>query len=332
MLQPPCAALTLIAVIGQTDAMQAACLLHAALSGFPGLRPALLGPDTLEFRCADQLTARLTHMASQSFTHAILVLDRPALARRTCSDLHISIAAPMAQASAWDGLSDLLARTDTPVFDLDETDFGGYGNNIPSRAFTYSENKGYSDLTARNLRSFPGHTEFEAVATGQICRIHLPLCGGFAVYPALCALSCGLCLGLSLNQMAPLLRTARGPAGCMEVLSIPAAYTVLLDRADDLRNLERVLTAARNFTARRLVCLLNGQSDAPMLALAEHLADRVLPYGNARADRRQAIVRGLDRAGPGDVLVLTGADGGKEEREFIRACAHNCAVRHRRQN
>ena len=116
----------------------------------------------------------------------------------------------------------------------------------------------------------------------------------------------------------------------MEVLPIPAAYTVLLDQASDLHSLERVLTTARSFTARRLVCLLNSNG-GPMEELAGHLADHVLAFGNALVDRRQAIVRGLDRARPGDVLVLTGTDGGAEERAFIRACAHNCALRRRRQ-
>lgn len=332
MLHDPCAAMTLIAIIGQTDARQAACLLRTALEGTPGIRPGLIGPEAPDLLSPEHLRIQLGRMAVQSFTHAILVLDRPALSRRVCAGLRISAAAPVGQVMDWDGLDDLLFRSDMAVFDLDETGPEDYVSISPHPIFTYSENKGCADLTARNLRLFPGHTEFEAVATGQICRVHLPVCGGFAVYHALCALSCGLCLGLELGQMARLLRVAHGPAGCMEVLSIPAAYTVLLDRACDLHSLERALTTARSFTARRLVCLLDSGGSSPMEELAGQLADRVLAFGSARADRRQAIVRGLDRACPGDVLVLTGTDGGAEERAFIRACAHNCALRRRRQN
>ncbi len=331
MLHDPCAAMTLVAIIGQTDARQTMCLLRTALEGIPGIRPGLIVPESAAMSSPAALSARLHQLAGQNCTHAIVLLDRPALSRRVCEGLRISVAAPVGPAMTWDGLGSLLARTDMAVFDLDETGREGYVSIIPKHTFTYSENKGCADLTARNLRLFPGHTEFEAVATGQIRRIHLPICGGFAVYHALCALSCGLCLGLDLGQMARLLRVAHGPAGCMEVLSIPAAYTVLLDRADDLRRLERVLTTARSFTARQLVCLLDSGGSSPMEELAGQLADRVLPFSSARADRRQAIVRGLDRAGPGDVLVLTGTDGGAEERAFIRACAHNCALRRRRQ-
>lgn len=331
MPQPSCAAMTLIAIIGRTDARQTACLLRTALEGTAGVLPRVIGPDCPALSCREALSAHLRQIAAQGTTHAIIVPDRPALSGHVCAGLRLSVAAPVGRAVEWEGLDDLLARTDMAVFDLDEIGREDYVSTTPHHTFTYSENKGCADLTARNLRLFPGHTEFEAVATGQICRIHLPVCGGFAVYHALCALSCGLCLGLDLGQMACLLRVAHGPAGCMEVLPIPAAYTVLLDRAGDLHSLERVLTTARSFTARRLVCLLDSGGSSPMEELAGQLADRVLSFGGARADRRQAIVRGLDRAGPGDVLVLTGTDGGAEERAFIRACAHNCALRRKRQ-
>lgn len=321
--------MTLIAVIGQTDARQTACLLRTALEGTPGIQPCIISPSTPAMSDSSALSAHLSRL--QNVTHAILVLDRPALQARVCTDLRLSVAAPVGQVADWDGLDDLLTRADMAVFDLDESGWEDYVSSTPRHTFTYSENKARADLSACNLRLFPGHTKFEAVATGQIRRIHLPVCGGFAVYHALCALSCGLCLGLELGQMARLLRVAHGPAGCMEVLPIPAAYTVLLDRADDLHSLERALTTARSFTARRLVCLLDSGGSRPMEELAGQLADRVLPFGRGRADRRQAIVRGLDRACPGDVLVLTGTDGGAEERAFIRACAHSCALRHCRQ-
>ncbi|MBE6956870.1 MAG: hypothetical protein E7450_05415 [Ruminococcaceae bacterium] len=330
MPHKPRTAMALTAIIGQTDARQVACLLYTALEGTPGIKPGIIGPDCPALSCVEALSAHLSKLAARGTTHAILVLDRPALARRLCTDLRISVAAPVGQAAGWQESALALAHTDIAILDLDEAGQPDFPAALPPHTFTYSENKAFADLTARNLRSFPGHTEFEAVATGQIRRIHLPVCGGFAVYHALCALSCGLCLGLELGQMARLLRVARGPAGCMEVLSIPAAYTVLLDRAGDLHSLERALTVARSFTARRLVCLLDCcGNDRPMEELAAQLADCVLPFGGERCPRQQAIIRGLDRAHPGDVLVLTGADGGAQERAFIRACAHNRALRQR---
>lgn len=52
-------------------------------------------------------------------------------------------------------------------------------------AFTYSENKDAAGLTAKNIRLFPGHVEFEAVSREEIQRIHLPIPGGFTIYNAL---------------------------------------------------------------------------------------------------------------------------------------------------
>ncbi|MEI3140847.1 MAG: Mur ligase family protein [Lawsonibacter sp.] len=74
---------------------------------------------------------------------------------------------------------------------------------MPCPAFTYSENRAQADLTARNIRLFPGQVEFEAVTLGHIARVHLPIPGGFSIYNALAALSGGLCLGLALDAWPP---------------------------------------------------------------------------------------------------------------------------------
>ena len=55
--------------------------------------------------------------------------------------------------------------------------------------FTYSENRAEASLTARNIRLFPSHVEFEALTLGEISRVHLPIPGGFSIYNALAALA-----------------------------------------------------------------------------------------------------------------------------------------------
>ena len=304
------------ALVGERDAELAVCLLRAALG--PRDKVGQIEPDTR----GRPLRQLLHSMKERGCNHVLLRLDRATLARREWFGVPVSVAVPMGPVWDWDGLDCLLGQTDMTVLDLDEQ-----GARRPEKGgvFAYSENKAQADLMARNLRPFPGHTEFEAVALGQIQRIHLPVPGGFAVYHGLGALACGMCLGLSLPAMARRLRTARGPAGCMEVLSIPAAYTVLLDRAESLRQLEQVLVSARSFTAGRLVCILEQDTGVARGELAAQLADRVVITG--RGERRQNICRVLDRAGVGDVIVLTGADGGQEERSFIRSCAHQRTVR-----
>ena len=128
-------------------------------------------------------------------------------------------------------------------------------------AFTYSENKDAACLTAKNIRLFPGHVEFEAVSREDIQRIHLPIPGGFTIYNALAAISCGLCLGLTLADIAASLRSAKGVRGRVEVVPVPTAYTVLIDYAHTPNALENVLLTARDFTAGRLICLFGCGGD-----------------------------------------------------------------------
>ena len=110
-------------------------------------------------------------------------------------------------------------------------------------------------MTARNIRLFPGHVEFEALTLGELVRIHLPIPGGFSIYNALAALAAGLCLGLALPDMARVMRTVHGVKGRVEVVPVPRAYTVLIDYAHSPNALENILTTARDFTAGRLICL-----------------------------------------------------------------------------
>ena len=205
--------------------------------------------------------------------------------------------------------------------------------------FTYSENKDEADLTAKQIRLFPDFVEFEAVMRGGLARIHLPIPGGFTIYNALAAISCGVALGLKLPRIAETLRTARGVKGRIEVVPVPAAYTVLIDYAHTPNALENILMTAREFTAGRLICLFGcggdrDKSKRPVMGrIASELADIcIVTSDNPRTeppetimadilegmqgldaerlitepDRRKAIRRGLSLAKAGDVLVLAG--------------------------
>ena len=224
------------------------------------------------------------------------------------------------------------------VLNLDDEAGRWYAGRISGPVFTYSENRAQADLTARNIRLFPGHVEFEAVTLGHIARVHLPIPGGFSIYNALAALSAGLCLELPLERLAPALRSVHGVKGRVEVVPVPRAYTVLIDYAHSPNALENILLTARDFTAGRLICLFGCGGDRDktkrpiMGAIARELADLVvLTSDNPRTeepeaiirdiqagmaegeapvhvepDRRRAIAWVLDQGQPGDVIVLAG--------------------------
>ena len=351
----------LAGVIGDGESELAAHLLRVVLEGMPHTRVGFIGPESIWIRGVELprkegnglsgVQQLLLRMADAGCTHVILHMDADALERREYAGLHMSVTALTAPAGPKDALEAVMAASDTVVLNLDEKAWEDYGNIIPEHTFTYSENKTRADLTAKNLRLFPGHMEFDALTVGHIQRIHLPVPGGFALYHSLCALSCGLCLGLKWERMARVLRCVHGPRGRLEVLSVPAAYTVVLDRADTARSLEQLLTSVREFAAGQVVCVLGcpdrggAARRAELGSVAEQLADRIILTGNTCAgeermsrigdvrrgmgawhrpctvepDRRQAIQTALEKAGPGDVIVLAGCSAqGADERELVR--------------
>ena len=232
----------------------------------------------------------------------------------------------------------LFRQCQTAVLNLDDEAGRWYRERVSCPAFTYSENKDYADLTAKNIRLFPGHVEFEAVSQGDIQRIHLPIPGGFTIYNALAAAACGLCLGLKLEDIAAALRCAHGVKGRVEVVPTPTAYTVLIDYAHSPNALENVLLTARDFTAGRLICLFgcggdrdktkrpimgsvvreladvaiitsdNPRTEDPWAILQDILAGMDGPGGeiHIEPDRAQAIRWALSQGQAGDVIVLAG--------------------------
>lgn len=346
----------LIAVVGCGDGELVAWMLRLLLEGMPHTR---VGAITLngvwlagEEWPVDSMDVPqlLRRMAEEDCTHVVLQLDEDGLVRGAYADLRMSVTALTGPIEHRQQLARLLENSDTVVLNLDEPIREDYGSIIPVHTFTYSENKSCADLVARNLRLYPGHMEFEAVGLGHIQRIHLPVPGGFTLYHGLCALACGECLGLQRERMGRILRCIRGPRQRLEVLDVSAAYTVVQDRADTPRELERLLVAVREFAAGQLICVLNcpeRRTESELCRLgtvAEQLADRIVLTareqtdmnavrvgmgGWARpcseiADHQNAAAAALELAGPGDVIVLAGQP---DLRDFVCAYVENRAMR-----
>lgn len=191
----------------------------------------------------------------------------------------------------------LFSQCKQAVLNLDDEAGRWYQQRISIPVFTYSENQTQADLCARNLRLFPSHVDFEALMLGELARVHLPIPGGFSIYNALAALSVGRCLGLSLWDMAQVLRSVRGVKGRVEIVPVPRAYTVLIDYAHTPNALENILMTARDFTAGRLICLFGCGGDRDtgkrpiMGAIAQELADLVVVTSdNPRTELPEAII------------------------------------------
>ena len=352
--------LVLVGVTGTNGKTTTACLIKNMLERALGTQAGLIG--TVENQIgALSLPARRTtpesyeiqsllrRMADAGCTHAVMEVSSHALAQRRVEGLefavgvftnltqdHLDYHGTMEAYRAAKGL--LFRQCRMAVLNLDDEAGRWYREQVECPVFTYSENKDFAGLTAKNIRLFPGHVEFEAVTRESIARIHLPIPGGFTIYNALAAASCGLCLGLSLQETAAAMRWSRGVRGRAEVVPTPTAYTVMIDYAHTPNALENILTAARDFTAGRLICLFgcggdrdrskrpimgavvreladaavvtsdNPRTEDPMDIIAEILAGMTGPGGeiHVEPDRRTAIRWCLAQGRPGDVIILAG--------------------------
>lgn len=198
--------------------------------------------------------------------------------------------------------SRLFDQSRQAVLNLDDEAGRYYAGRCTGSVFTYSERHDEADLTARNLRLFPDHVEFEAVTWGKLARVHLPIPGGFTVYNALAALAAGLCLGLDLLSMANALSRVKGVKGRIEVVPVPVPFTVLIDYAHSPNALENILTTVRNFTTGRVICLFGCGGDRDrskrsiMGNVVRELADlAVVTTDNPRTEDPEAIIQDILR-------------------------------------
>lgn len=352
--------MTLLGVTGTNGKTTTTTLLWEVLSGVQSAPVGLIGTNRVMIGHralpADRTTpesyelqALLRQMADAGCAYVVMEVSSHALVQHRTAGLtfavgaftnltqdHLDYHGTMEAYRQAKGL--LFRQCRRAVLNLDDPAGRWYAQHVDCPVVTYSENRLQADLTARNLRLFPGHVEFEALTTGHITRVHLPIPGGFSIYNALAALSVGLCLGLGLEEMARAMRTVQGVKGRVEVVPVPRAFTVLIDYAHSPNALENILMTARDFTAGRLICLFGcgGNRDRTkrpiMGAIAQELADLVVVTSdnprderpedilrdilsgmtpdreNVRVepDRRAAIGWALSQGRPGDVIVLAG--------------------------
>ena len=191
----------------------------------------------------------------------------------------------------------LFAQSDVSVLNLDDEAGRYYWETVEGEKLSYSESRDEAGLTAKNLRLEPGRIEFEAVAQDELAHVSLGIPGGFTLYNALCALGCAKALGLPLERAAAALDHAPGVKGRMEVVPHAGPGTVIIDYAHTPDALEKALTALRDFTEGRLICLFGCGGDrdrskrAIMGSIAADLADVcVVTSDNPRSEPPEAII------------------------------------------
>ncbi len=201
---------------------------------------------------------------------------------------------------------------------------------------TYGMGSG-ADYRAGNIKSSREGTEFALEARGRQMRVRTPLIGRFNVSNCLAALAAGVGLGLNLREAVANLASVPQVPGRLESVAGARAFGVFVDYAHTPDALENALETLRELSPRRLVAVFGcgGNRDIPkrraMGEIAARLADySVITSDNPRqedpekiirdiesgfgsgggfeavVDRREAIGRGVELLGKGDILLIAG--------------------------
>ena len=356
----PARELTMIGVTGTNGKTTTTTLLwgmlHAALGtkiGLIGTNENRIGEEVLptERTTPDifELQKLLRQMADAGCTHVVMEVSSHALCLHRVDGIQFAVGAfsnltqdhldfHKTMEAYREAKGRLFAQSDVAVLNWDDEAGRYYAKTAPCPALTYAWSRPGADLTAADVRLLPDRVEFDAGVGEEKVHVRLGIPGGFSVYNALCALSCAHALGIPLEKAGEALAAAPGVKGRMEVVPTPGKGTVLIDYAHTPDALENALTALRDFTPGRLICLFGCGGDRDrtkrsiMGALAAERSDLcVVTSDNPRSeeplaimedilsgmegtdtpklvepDREKAIAAALDLLEEGDVLLLAG--------------------------
>jgi UDP-N-acetylmuramoyl-L-alanyl-D-glutamate--2,6-diaminopimelate ligase len=219
-----------------------------------------------------------------------------------------------------------------------------YGRRLAAEfdCLTFSAEGGEADLRASEVAYDAGGASFRV--DGMALRTRLP--GHFNVANALGAFAAGRALGVDAERAAAALAAAAAPPGRFEPIEEGQPFTVLVDYAHTPDSLENVLRAARRLTEGRVISVFgaggdrdrgkrpqmgragaalsdlvivtsdNPRSERPEAIVAEVAAGADGAEGlEIEPDRRAAIGLALERARPGDTVVIAGK-GHEQGQEF----------------
>ena len=357
----PAEQMTMIGVTGTNGKTTSTYLLKHILEQTQGAKVGLVGtiqnmigdevlyterttPESFELQALfrQMLDAGCTHVIMEVSSHA-LVLDRVGGVRfRTgiftnLTQDHLDFHHTMEEYRK--AKSMLFSVCDYGVINVDDDYAAKIVEEAKCPVLTYSAGKTQADLMASAAELHADCVRFLASYQGKEEKMELGIPGAFSVYNALGVIGAALTLGVSLEQIADTLATAKGVKGRAEVVPTPGKdYTVLIDYSHTPDSLENILNTTREFCKGRLIAVFGCGGDRdpikrPIMGrIAAQLADLVVVTSdNPRTEdpmkildqilvgvqeldtpymvienRRQAIRWAMDNADAGDVIVLAG--------------------------
>ncbi len=209
-----------------------------------------------------------------------------------------------------------------------------------------------ADFQATDIRSDFNGTTFTLTMKGRKCLVKTPLIGGFNVYNTLAALAAVKGIKLNFREAVKNLETCPQVPGRLEaVAGRQINYRVFVDYAHTPDALINAVATLKELNPNRLITVFGCGGDrdrtkrAPMAAAAEAGSDlSILTSDNPRTeepdriladaargfqrksheiilDRREAIRRAIELAGPRDIVLIAGK--GHETYQEINGVKHD---------
>lgn len=196
--------------------------------------------------------------------------------------------------------------------------------------------QGRADVAAIDAKLSPLGTAFRLSIDGETASLHTPLAGRHNIYNCLAAAAAARAVGLDVPSIVAGLAAVSRIDGRLERVESDTPFTVMVDYAHTPEALQNVLTAVRDLTKSRVICVFGCGGDRDktkrpkMGAIAAQMSDVVIVTSdNPRSedpetiiadilagiertdvivepDRRAAIAAAIELAGPGDVVLLAG--------------------------
>ncbi len=318
----PAESMCLIGVTGTNGKTTSTLLLKHVLEVTRGAKVGLLGtmdnmigdvsvPATRTTPESLDLQALFAQMRDAGCTHVIMEVSSHAIALERVGGVRFDVAAftnltedhldfHETMENYCDTKAELFARSEKCVANRDDAWFDRMCAKAGRPVFTTSV-AGKGDLCAEALTLLSDGICFTAVSQGERVSVRLPIPGKFTVYNTLTVLGCALQLGISLEEAAKALQTAKGVKGRVEVVPTPGKpYTVLIDYAHTPDGLENVLSAVRGFCKGRVIGVFGCGGDRdpkkrPIMGnIGVSLSDyAIITSDNPRTEDPNAIIRDI---------------------------------------
>lgn len=203
-----------------------------------------------------------------------------------------------------------------------------------------------ADLMAKNVKLSEKGVVFTACFQDERVVCKSPLIGKFNVYNLLSAMGIGLCMGISLEQSAHILKNFKGVKGRLEPVPNQLGLHIFVDHAHGEDALSQVLIALRAIKKGRLFTLFGcgGDRDRDKRAkmgkvVSSYSDEAIITSDNPRSedpneiaaeilkgfprgypvsviiDRRCAIEKAIQMAKPQDIILIAGK--GHEEQQIF---------------